>query len=226
MTLWTHSLHTVSCLFFVSSGTSQDHHHHLDNLHSAFMTKGHLKYFCKRVHGQKTRLQDENSDVILFVPEDKHGLLIGCIHTELTPFLTTVPDTECFVSPVPEFQFFPDATQGTTRKHFTVQIPYSGGSIDQLKVYHGDIYRKIPFTRLANADFDCHPSKNAVDIHTRHFSQFICTMCKNDRKAQLRALIYGSVFPFCNEYKSVLKVHLGSSLYVLRDFPVFRVSAK
>ena len=83
-------------------------------------------------------------------------------------------------------------------------------------MYHGDIHKGTLFTRmdprLYTADNDF------VYIRTKHFSQFICTSCENSCKGQLRALIFGSVFPFENEHKSVVRVHVGSSLFSIKDF--------
>ncbi len=186
-----------------------------------------MKYICKRVHGEATVLQDTDSDVKLFVPDDKHGLIMGCVHTSFAPFLSAIPDTECFVAPIPEYHFCPDkGSQHEKQKHFTIQIPHSSDEVQQLQVYHGDIHKKIPFKKVTREPGSCYFSvvKGTVSVQTNSFSQFVCASCGNNCKGQLRSLIFGSVFPFEDEHKSVIRVHAASSLFKLKDFQyVFEV---
>lgn len=93
--------------------------------YSASIVKGYKSYICKRATGVPTDLQEENSEVKIEIPANVLGLVFGHTHTSFIPFLGHVPDSECFISPIPEYQFIPDKDQTLgPETWFKIHIPH------------------------------------------------------------------------------------------------------
>ena len=71
--------------------------------YSAVMEKDFKKYTGVRVQGSGSVLQCPNSSVRLFLPERLNAFVMGHTHTDAKPFIHLIPDGECVVSPIADY---------------------------------------------------------------------------------------------------------------------------
>ncbi len=193
--------------------------------YSASIRKSYKKYICKRVQGQATTLQDNNSEVKLHIPAGAHGLVLGCVHTSFERFLSVVPEEECFIAPVPDYVFIADDKVNVSEPEFCLQIPctLSKETLSKsVKVRHGDIHTGKIFQLISDSSFSDGPFYEVVsghvNVYTRHFSQFICSSCEATCKNHLKAITFGDVFK-CNEHwVAGVRLYIGNNLYNIADF--------
>ena len=184
---------------------------------SATFHKGYKQFTGVRVHGESAVLQGPGS-VQLHIPEGLLGFISGHAHTDPTPFLDHIPESECLVSPIVEYNcsFSYSCPIGL----FKIKIPHcveNKKHFLHIRVWHGDIYKKIPFhqrsTFTVNAQY--------ITIQTSTFSQFICTHagCQESCYGNPKAFIFGRITPlrYLPIY-SALRIYMCSPLYDISDF--------
>ena len=192
------------------------------------MSKGDKNFICRRAYSKATVFRDKDSEVHLDVPDGARGIVMGYTHTSFISFADHVPGTECFVSPIPEYHFIPDDNQKETSEiWFKIHIPHRIKNPDHLKairVRHGDIHGDAPFQFVPltgdGPELNCfyEVQTSHIVIHTKHFTQFVCTSCKEVCTGYLKTLVYGSMKPFNNQYITELRFHIACSLYDIDDF--------
>ena len=186
--------------------------------HSVTFHKGYKLFAGVRVHGEKAVLQGPGSDVQLHIPEGLHGFISGHVHTDPTPFLNHIPKSESLVSPLVEYNcsFTHDCRMG----FFKIKVPHSlkdQKQLQHIRVWHGDIYKKLPFYKRNTFVVNDH----YIIIQTSGFSQFICTApgCQEICYGNPKAFIFGHITPLrYPPIKSALRIYMCSPLYDILDF--------
>ena len=185
--------------------------------YSATFHKGYKLFSGIRVHGERTALQGPESDVQLHIPEGFYGFISGHTHTDLTPFLGYIPESECLVSPIAEYNCFPS---GTYSGLFEIKIPHcvqDRKQFQHIRVRHGDVHKNTPFYEKCTFTVD----EEYITVQTSKFSQFICTVagCQETRCGNPKAFIFGRITPLrYPPIKSALRIYMCSPLYNIRDF--------
>ena len=170
-----------------------------------------------KVNGKSAVLQGSKSAVKLYIPEGIHGFISGHAHTDPTPFLNVIPESECLVSPIVEYNCF---FRSNCRPNglFIIKVPHCVQDQKQfqyIRVRHGDIYNKTPFYEKCAFTVD----DQFINIHTSTFSQFICTVCSQSCSGNPKAFIFGRITPvrYFPIY-SALRIYMCSPLYDILDF--------
>ena len=163
-------------------------------------------------------LQGPGSDVQLHIPEGLHGFISGHAHTDPTPFLNHVPESECLVSPIAEYNC--TLTDNSQSGLFKIKVPHCVGNqklFQYIRVRQGDIYQKTPFYEKCTFTVD----EENITIQTSRFSQFICTVagCQESCCGNPKAFIFGRITPlgYLPIY-SALRIYMCSPLYDILDF--------
>ena len=181
------------------------------------------------LRGEATTLQDLNSKVCVDVPSRIKATFWQKVHTEFSRFLHIVPDDECFAGPVVEMHLKPLLKEEIGQHQYTIKIPHCLQTPEgrvSLKVRSGDLRKKIPFSELkhkqeAAGQIPCFEvDKHHVIIYTDHFTDHICTTCKET------CFSYIMVFPFGfihqeeddDDTQATVEVYLGCYLFNLADF--------
>ena len=124
-----------------------------DDTWSFLVRKSHKEFAGLAVNGKKAFLQPPGSDVIIYIPDGVHGVIMTHAHTNFRPFQDAVPESECFVAPVVEVHCSDSRTSTThgqkecepfvETRWFEIQVPHCVRieDIDGVKVWHGDIHR-------------------------------------------------------------------------------------
>ena len=114
------------------------------------MLQNHLKYTSTVTSGEEIIVKDNNSDVSLLVPNGIKGIFTQCVHTNLRPFETFVPRTECFISPVVEVHCKElSRTKSSMGASYCLQIPHClKNFLYEIKVRCGDMSKSIPFVEV------------------------------------------------------------------------------
>ena len=199
--------------------------------YSALMTKGFTRYSCVRAHGNGATLQAPGSAVQLLVPEDLNVLVMGHAHTDVKQFLQVVPENECFVSPVAEYHCtFKEAKRGW----FCLRVPHcvkNRHHLKHIRVRHGDTHKNIPFEEVPrvrdntsgeNCYFEV--NENHITIHTTHFSQFVCSICKKVCCGDGKAFVFGGLSPiaFAPPLTAAVRLYVCSPLFRIEDYRMVR----
>ena len=179
--------------------------------------KGKKKFTGIHLTGEKGVLQERQSAVQLNIPEGQKGFVSGHVHTDLNPFLDTIPDSECPVSPIVEYHFN-SAQKEQGENLFEVNIPHVIKNEEDRKkiiVWHGDVHKKIPFTKHDNYTvYEKH-----ITVYTSHFCQYICTACPESCQGNAKAFIFGRITPLNHPpIKSNIRIYICSPLYEIQDF--------
>ena len=125
------------------------------------------------MHGQGAVLQGPGSDVQLLIPEGLNGFIFGHAHTDPTPFLEHIPESECLVSPIAEYKFCSfTGSFNCSKGFFEIIIPHYVKDRRRIRIRHGDIYEGTPFSQYCFYTINEH----LITISTSKFSQFICTV--------------------------------------------------
>ncbi len=195
--------------------------------------KNHKLYYGATSIREELTLTAPNSGVSLHVPKTTATILCH-IHTSPSAFLDIIPDSECLIGPIPEFH---SIVHGVNDSYldtwYTIRIRHCIQNKDKLKhirVRHGDIYKTGQFsmvpchtTDLKNIDasIDCyyHADTEYVTIHTRHFSQFICTTCEKMCDGKAKTFLFGSHLPVEVPFMITnVRVYVCSPLYDIEDY--------
>ena len=189
--------------------------------YSAVTHKGFKRITGIRVRGESAVLQAPKSAVKLYIPEGLDAYVSGTVHTDPTPFLHAIPQSECLISPIVEYHLVSDDKLGNI--WFKIKVPHclrKWGDLKSIKVKHGDIHKGVPFTELPSRNCHYEVDLNHITIHTQGFSQFICTSCKNICQAEARAFIFGSISPLIETrpITAALRLYLTSALFKIQDY--------
>ena len=154
----------------------------------------------------------------------------GSVFTDLTEIRGKfeIPEDNDIVAPVVEFS---SSQEGLLPDYAVVEIPHSmKTNLDKLLVQWfpsknkstgrlalQDVPRK---SEDSDQDMYFEISKNgALRIYTKHFSGFVCSVCKAQRNITICATIFGSYTFIKNEEWNVdLRVYLSDDNIQLRDF--------
>ena len=186
--------------------------------YSVTFNKGYKLFAGVRLNGEKSVLQGPGSDVQLHIPEGLHGFISGHAHTDPAPFLDHIPESECLVSPIVEYNC--TLTKRIYNKDFQIKILHCVKNLDQfryIKVWHGNIYEKVSF-------FKYHKYKvhdKYLNINTLYFSQFFCTVagCQERCHGNPKVFVFGRITPLrYPPIKSSLRIYMCSPLYDIADF--------
>ncbi len=203
------------------------------NDYSMVVQKNQKMYYgASSLHDQLT-LTPPNSGVSLLVPEVTATILCH-IHTSPSAFLHIIPDSECLIGPIPEFHStIHRANKLPPNTWYTIKIPHCIRKKDKLKyirVRHGDIHKSSQFSLVpfhttdpktidANIDSYYCTDTQYVTIHTRHFSQFICTTCEKICDGKAKAFLFGSHLPVEVPFMITnVRVYVCSPLYEIEDY--------
>ena len=189
--------------------------------YSAVTHKGFKRITGMRVRGERAVLQAPKSAVKLYISEGLDAYVFGTVHTDPTPFLRAIPQSECLISPIVEYNLVSDDKSGNI--WFKIKVPHclrKWGDLKSIKVRHGDIYKSVPFTELPSSTCHYEVDLNYITIHTKGFSQFICTSCKKTCEAEARAFIFGSISPVIETRPTTaaLRLYLTSALFKIQDY--------
>ena len=203
-------------LIFSLSGLCPKGYHSKDTCCSVTFHKGY-KLFCGiYVNGQSTLLQGPESDVKLHIPEGLHGFISGHAHTDPTPFLNIVSESECLVSPIVEYNC--SLAINFRKGLFVVKVLHclrNKNEFPNIRVRHGDIYNGVPFVEIGSFTVD----EKYITIETTGFSQFICTVCSERCYGNPKAFLFGRITSLRYlPIKSALRIYRCSPLYDIMDF--------
>ena len=196
-----------------------------EGTYAALLKKGFKTYACTLVKGNKATLNIPNSATELHIPEDIDAFVMGHSHTNVTPFLQHMPDSECLVSPIADYHMVYSGVKAG-EKLFKIRIPHCVRNTEDLKhirVRHGDVYRNVPFTIVPSESV--YVLESEVVVYTTHFSQFFCTSCKKTCHRDGKAFIFGTLSPpKCTPVTSALRLYLCSPLFGIVDYKMVIVS--
>ena len=164
-------------------------------------------------------LQGSGSDVQLHIPEGLHGLISGHAHTDPTPFLDHIPQSDCLVSPIADYNCSL-IISNCPEELFEIKVPHclkDRKQLHHIRVRHGDIYNGVPFVEMLSFTVD----EKYITIKTSSFSQFICTVagCQEKCSGNPKAFVFGRITPL--KYQpiySALRIYMCSPLYDILDF--------
>ena len=150
------------------------------------------------------------------------------VPTEDVPFekLENKQDTEdkCFVRPVVEVYL-----EETGKHRYTIKIPHCLKTEEErlsVNVRTGDVRKKGLFQKLENKressgkipyyDVDEHH----IIIYTNHFTDHICSACKETCFSSIMAFPFGTILPGedGDDTQAIVEVYLCCLLYNLEDF--------
>ncbi len=174
-------------------------------MHPAVMHKKWQMYVATKTNREGLKLQGPNSDVRVEILQAADGILVG--HVELNPnaFLQHIPKSECLITAIPDYKFYPQQSSKDIRPKplFKITLKHTLENPDDLKyiqVRHGDIYTDTTFEKIPHKDNNperrdiyWEADKNNIMITTTHFSQFLCTSCKIVCDTRLVAFVTGAV---------------------------------
>ena len=137
-------------------------------------------------------LQGPGSDVQLHIPEGLHGFISGHAHTDPTPFLDHIPESDCLVSPIAEYNC--SFTSSCPKRLFEIIVPHCVRNQEfsqHIRVWHGDTHNKTPFLDKSTFVVD----EKYIKIQTYGFSQFFCTIpgCQESCYGNPKAFIFGRI---------------------------------
>ena len=183
------------------------------------------------VTGEACAVRAPYSDVILHVPEEIYGILLGKIRTNLSRYSHLFPHNECVISPICEYSFHQLLDKPAVSKNakYRIQIPHVARDINnfgqQIIVRHGSIhnghFRKCP-AGVPEEGHDTYYTvgDKYVDVYTSHFSATVVTQESIDcccRSA--KATVFGTLRNKSGQKPLVkLKVFLTSLLHNIEDF--------
>ena len=189
--------------------------------------KRHIRFAAAVIQGENTELQDKGSDISLSVPEGIEEIIAQGVHTDIRPFLTSIPEWECFISPVVEVHCHQSSrTQVESNTMYCLQIPHVlDTSFQQIKVRCGDLNTHQPFEEIPvrgiNQDqtgMFYEADTKYIRVYSTHFCQIICTSCRQTCSSFILALPFGSLHQVEHKTLAKVKVYLCNALYKIEDF--------
>ena len=195
------------------------------------MARNWRQFVATVSQGKSQTLKPPDSDVSLTIPDGVYTILEGCVHTDHSRFVIAIPADECIISPMVEFHHHPlhdEEAENTTEQRYTIKIPHCIPHKSRwryIKVRKGDISKKEEFIEIKRGrqaekektSYDI--GEHFITIHTTHFTDFTCTICKDTFCSDLAMVfLFGSLRPL--EDSTVVKVQpfLCSFLYVIEDY--------
>ncbi len=171
----------------------------------ASLHKRHEMHYATHTNGSPVTLKGPCSDVQIDILNGTHGTLVG--HVELNPYqyLEHIPDNECIITAIPDFEFISKTytKENSCNPKFQIKLKHTLQEVEDLnyiKVRHGDIYKGIPFDLIPHKDNSPEGSEifweadiDYITITTTHFSQFLCTSCKVVCDTSLVAVVTGTM---------------------------------
>lgn len=193
------------------------------------MSKNLRKYNATVSHGESRMLQGDESDVSLAIPAGAQGVYISRVHTDHSWFDNVIPKHECFIGPPVEVEHLNAAKNHKDTHHYVLSIPHSVSDKylwKHIRVRHGNLHKSGSFTIVSRkmvedeADTWFEVDDKFIKIHTSHFSQFICTSCKESCSASVMAFVLARLRHIREvmETSVEIKTYLCSSLYKIRDY--------
>ena len=202
------------------------------------MYQNSKRYNITASHGESKVLQGDGSEVSMTLPEGSQGVYMTRVHTDQSQFHGVIPDNECIISPLVEVENIPfqeiDDKEVAEKIMYLIDIPHSLSDEDMwhqelwkfIKVRHGNMYksglfREIP-TRNERQDSGAYYEIKSrfITVYTDHFSEFICTICKNVCTASVTVFLIGKLVPLGENEKTMVEIkpYLCSSLYKIEDY--------
>ena len=137
---------------------------------------------------------------------DLEVLVSGNAHTDVKNFLSHIPEDECLVAPIADYNCIYKLFPGTRN-------PLE--SLSSIRVRHGNIYKNKPFEETNWFQVN----DSYITIYTNTFSQFICTSCERICYGQGKAFVFGNLikYPTLPPFSSV-RLYVCSPLYNIKDY--------
>ena len=175
------------------------------------------------------------SNVTLYIPKSVNATVITHIHTNTLPFHEVIPENECFIAPIPEITIIPRHDKvGKDRGSiwYQLRIPHcvrDSSKLNSIRVRHGNIHSNKTFSLVPalqkygahNFTLNCYYEVDSsyVTIHTRTFSQFVCTSCERICHGNAKAFLFGSLRPYGSlSMVTALRLYVCSPLYNIKDY--------
>ncbi len=189
----------------VTKGNSPHSKHHF----TITLKKGNTNYIGTFSYGEETILREDDSDVVLSIPKGLHCAVVGHVHTYTQDILKLIPSGECLIAPVPEYSCLVNK-RARLESMFQTKLRHCViNNWNNIIVRHGDFRKGVPFTRMKKVSvlwlaehglrsLDLHGEytvdKEFNTIYTSNFCQFLCTLCGEQCKGEIQALLFGSPF--------------------------------
>ena len=169
-------------------------------------------------HGEQRTLQAPESDISVYIPEGSDGLYLTKIHTDHSVMRdhSVVPDDECVISAVVEVQQIQQSNdrEKNHNRNFFIKMPHcvpNEESLKFVKVRKGNMLRNMKFEEFPRMNAtnvsDCFTvDSKFITIHTKTFSVFVCTICKNVCQAITQVLLFGGFQPLPERQLSWVKL--------------------
>ena len=201
--------------------------------------KASREYIGIVTNGDKCVLRGHESDVMVTIPPGSHGNVTCHIHTHTQDILKQIPDGECLIAPVPDYTANIEWKQ-SNKKMFKIKIRHcveEKRDLKNIRVRTGDIHQNIPFTDIPRKTFFNRKGQylktqqyyrvdnKYIKIYTPHFCQFLCTLCEEECKGELQALLFGSHFIANESLVHVSKLYICGPLFSIRDFKKVSITA-
>ena len=193
----------------------------------ATVHKNWREFFVTVSQGQGHTIKAPNSGVSFQIPDGVHAVFSARVHTDHSRFMSVVPDNECIAGPMVEIHHH--LLKESHEEHrYIIKIPHCAPDKSYwhyIRVRSGDIYGDNvfsdiePFDRIKRQDRWYEIDQHYITIHTTHFTNFICNLCKNVCCPNLATVfLFGSVTP--SEEKTIVKLQpfVCSFLYVIEDY--------
>ena len=138
------------------------------------------RYLATVVKGEATSLQADKSDVKLEIQEGcPEGVYLMEVRTDLSNFGSTIPNDECFVSPVVGFL----APAESRTSYYNIKVPHCIKDREKLelvkvRISHRNRNRAIvdvPKDNNSNVTYGI--DSNFIELHTRRPCDIMCTIC-------------------------------------------------
>ena len=118
--------------------------HSKETMYSSVTFHKGYKMFCGiKLNGKSAVLQGPRSDVQLHIPEGLHGFISGHAHTDPTPFLNVIPESECLVSPIMEYNCSFTSISDCFKGLFEIKIPHCLRNSDEFPKRPGSPWRYL-----------------------------------------------------------------------------------
>ncbi len=183
--------------------------------------KNHKRLFCTVSLGEPRVLQPPDSDVSLSIPQGVPGVYIMTVHTDITNFLSSIPEDECIVAPVVEVVSVRSGEgnlQNTPNVVYIINVPHCRSAkvlAKSLNIRRFGL-QEASGTNLAGT---CEVGDLFLRFKTTQFSVFVCTSGEHSCDAEILVSIFGKLNPFPDEGLTTVdvKAFLLSELYKIND---------